>query len=92
MSRSDFRPTSERCDSDAVEPGHEYEEPIDQARDRGDFTDDRVAQPGDDPAGETVALLAACGLAGTAPQSPRHPNELRCAEVIASMTSHKLVR
>jgi NAD(P)-dependent dehydrogenase (short-subunit alcohol dehydrogenase family) len=51
--RSDFRPTSERRDPDAMEPGVEYEEANDQARNRGDFTDPRVAQPGEGPADET---------------------------------------
>jgi hypothetical protein len=51
--RKDFRPTTERSHPDAIEPGHEHEGPNDEARNRGDFTDPRVAQPGEEPADET---------------------------------------
>lgn len=46
--REDFRPASYRGDPDELEEGVEQERPIDEARDRGDFSDPRVAQPGDE--------------------------------------------
>jgi hypothetical protein len=45
--REDFRPGSYRRDAEELEPGVEHERPIDEARDRGDFADPRVAQPGE---------------------------------------------
>jgi hypothetical protein len=52
--RNDFRPTVERSHPDAIEPGHDHDEADDQAENRGDYTDPRVAQPGEEePANET---------------------------------------
>ena len=50
--RNDFRPATYRGDPDTLEPGLERQSPADEAHDRQDFDDPRVAQPGDDPPDE----------------------------------------
>jgi hypothetical protein len=45
--RNDFQPTPSRSHPDAVERGRDYEDAEDEARNRGDFTDPRVVQPGE---------------------------------------------
>ncbi len=54
--REDFRPASYRGDPDELEEGVDQEQPIDEARDRGDFSDPRVAQPGEGDPGEERRL------------------------------------
>ena len=52
--RNDFREVTYRGDADDLQPGRDHDEPLDEAKDRPDFYDERVAQPGDDPPGETA--------------------------------------
>lgn len=51
--RNDFRPMEYRGDPGELQPDVEPEGPEDEARNRGDFSDPRVQQPGDEPAEET---------------------------------------